>query len=261
MKISCDVVTDLLPLYHDGVCSQSTKKLVTEHLEECESCRVLLSKIDNTTIDKKIKAESQEVIKHQAKALKMRYAQNIGAVIFSSLLILGIITCAIVDLAISGAFTWSLIPSSSIVLAWCSFFPAIRYGSKGITVSLIALSVLIVPYLFVLNSLVDSQILHIAIWMAVVGVVFLWVVFVMFKLLKSRKLVASAISLLLTIPISLVIGFILSRIIDEPIFDVWDVMSFAIIAFVAGLLFHLDHAKRKREHPDCHMTARGLGRR
>ena len=247
MKISCDVVTDLLPLYHDGVCNQSTKKLVAEHLEECESCRVLLDKISNTTIDNKIKAESQEVIRHQAKALKTRYAQNIGAVIFSSLLLLGIITCVIVDLAISGTLTWSLIPVSSIVFAWCSFFPAIKYGIKGITVSLIALSVLVVPYLLVLNSLVGSQILHIAIWMAVVGVVFLWVVFVVFKLLKSRKLLASAISLILAIPISLVINLILSRIINEPMFDVWDAMSFAIIAVVAGLLVYLDYAKRKRE--------------
>jgi predicted anti-sigma-YlaC factor YlaD len=246
MKIPCDVVTDLLPLYHDGVCNQSTKKLVAEHLEECESCRVLLDKISNTTIDNKIKAESKEVIKHQAKALKMRYAKNIGAVIFSSLLLLGIITCVIVDLAISGTLTWSLIPISSIVFTWCSFFPAIKYGAKGITVSLIALSVLIAPYLFVLNRLVGGQILQIAIWMAIVGVVFMWVVFVVFKLLKSRKLLASAISLILTIPVSLVINLILSRIISESIFDVWDAMSFALIAIVAGLLFYLDYAKRKR---------------
>jgi hypothetical protein len=39
MKNNCDVVTDLLPLYVDGVCSEESKKLVEEHLEECEACR------------------------------------------------------------------------------------------------------------------------------------------------------------------------------------------------------------------------------
>lgn len=245
MKISCEVVADLLPLYHDGVCSQSSKKLVAEHLEECESCRVLLGKISNTTIDNKIKTESQEVIKHQARALKMRYTQNIGAVIFSSLLLLGIITCTIVDLALSGTFTWSLIPVSSIVFAWCLFFPAIKSGAKGVTVSLIVLIVLIAPYLLVLDSLLGGQILPIAIRVALVSVIFLWAAFIVFKLLKSRKLVASAVSLALMIPLSLAINLILSRELGEPIFDVWDAMSFAIIAALAGLLFYFDYTKRK----------------
>jgi len=73
MKISCDVLSDLLPLYHDGVCNQSTQKLVQEHLKECESCRVFLSKISDTTIDNKLKAERQNVITHQAKAMRTRY--------------------------------------------------------------------------------------------------------------------------------------------------------------------------------------------
>jgi len=253
MKISCDVVTDLLPLYYDGVCNQSTKKLAEEHLGECESCRVLLNKISNTTIDNKIKAESKEVIKHQAKALKMRYTHNIGAVIFSSFLLLGIITCAIVDLAISGALTWSLIPISSIVFAWCSFFPVIKRGVKGIAISLIALSLLIAPYFLVLssvlvrNNLVDDPIATVAIWMAAVGVVYMWAVFAAFRLLKSRKLLASATSVLIAMPVSLTIDIILSRIINEPIFDVWDAMTCAITIVVAGLLFYLDYAKRKKE--------------
>jgi predicted anti-sigma-YlaC factor YlaD len=38
MKISCEIIRDLLPLYHDGVCSIESKALVEEHLTECESC-------------------------------------------------------------------------------------------------------------------------------------------------------------------------------------------------------------------------------
>lgn len=39
MKIPCTVVKDLLPLYHDNVCSPETAALVEEHLRECESCQ------------------------------------------------------------------------------------------------------------------------------------------------------------------------------------------------------------------------------
>ena len=39
MNWKCDVVTDLAPLYHDGVASKASRKLVKEHLRECPECR------------------------------------------------------------------------------------------------------------------------------------------------------------------------------------------------------------------------------
>lgn len=44
-RISCDVIQDLLPLYHDHVCSADTKALVEEHLAECPKCRETLSQL------------------------------------------------------------------------------------------------------------------------------------------------------------------------------------------------------------------------
>jgi len=250
MNISCDVVTDLLPLYHDGVCNQSTKKLVAGHLHECESCRALLGKISNTTIDNKIKAERQDVIMHQAKALRMRYTQNIGAAIFSILLLLGILTCAIVDVAISGTLSWSLIPISACVLAGLVFIPIIKYGSKGIAVSLIIFSVLVVPFLFILSLVVDSEgfFLSIGIRMAVVLIISLWSIFAIFKIMKARKLIAVAISLLLVIPVSLIINIILSDFVHQPLLDVWDVLTFSIIVILVFILFVIDYSLRKRKH-------------
>lgn len=46
MKLQCSVIEDLLPLYHDGICSGESRSLVDEHLNECEACTALLSKID-----------------------------------------------------------------------------------------------------------------------------------------------------------------------------------------------------------------------
>ncbi len=39
MDISCEVIRDLLPLYHDGVCSEESAKLVETHLQSCPQCR------------------------------------------------------------------------------------------------------------------------------------------------------------------------------------------------------------------------------
>lgn len=39
MKINCEIVQDLLPLYEDGVCSASSRAAVEEHLKTCDNCR------------------------------------------------------------------------------------------------------------------------------------------------------------------------------------------------------------------------------
>ncbi|MGF7145576.1 putative anti-sigma-YlaC factor YlaD [Anaerotaenia torta] len=39
MKISCEIIKDLLPLYLDGVCSNESKAVIEEHLAECDSCK------------------------------------------------------------------------------------------------------------------------------------------------------------------------------------------------------------------------------
>lgn len=43
MKIPCKVIEDLLPLYHDGVCSEESRHLVDEHLTQCKSCKAVLN--------------------------------------------------------------------------------------------------------------------------------------------------------------------------------------------------------------------------
>lgn len=40
-KISCSVIIDMLQLYEEGLCSKESRTLISEHLEECESCRKL----------------------------------------------------------------------------------------------------------------------------------------------------------------------------------------------------------------------------
>lgn len=41
-----DIMFDLLPLYHDGVCSAASRAAVEEHLKTCETCRKALKEMD-----------------------------------------------------------------------------------------------------------------------------------------------------------------------------------------------------------------------
>lgn len=38
-KISCDVIGDLIPLYHDNICSCDSSELVENHIKECSKCK------------------------------------------------------------------------------------------------------------------------------------------------------------------------------------------------------------------------------
>ena len=57
----CSIVKDLLPLYVDGVCSEESHRLITEHLKECKACR---DELDMLSFDFKISsADEKEAVK------------------------------------------------------------------------------------------------------------------------------------------------------------------------------------------------------
>ena len=51
-KISCDVTKDLLASYLDGICSEESKGLVEEHLQECDSCKQFMEQIQKQDLGK-----------------------------------------------------------------------------------------------------------------------------------------------------------------------------------------------------------------
>ena len=192
------------------------------------------------------------VLQYAVKSIKINTASilNISAIVFTIVFLVGILTCIIIDVAISGRLTWSLIPISACVFSWFVFVPTIKYGLKGILTSLIMLSVLIVPFFLILNNLVDSGglLLPIGIRMSILSAGYLWIAFGLFKILRSRKLIATAVSLLLGIFFISFVNIVLSRIIYTALFDVWDVIYFAIVIVLSAILFFIDYTARKKRH-------------
>lgn len=44
--MNCEIIRDLLPLYHDDVCSPESRVAVEDHLEHCQVCKKLLIDMD-----------------------------------------------------------------------------------------------------------------------------------------------------------------------------------------------------------------------
>ena len=93
---------------------------------------------------------------------------------FIAVLAVGIIVCSIVDAAISGSLTWSLYPISSCIFAGCVLIPAVFSGKRGILPSMIMLTILIIPYLFVLDRITgtDGLILRVGAASAVIALAY-----------------------------------------------------------------------------------------
>ena len=73
MKTDCDVIRDLLPLYEDEVCSEKSRDLVREHLEECQACLELLNQLHETEIENELKEEKVSVIEYGTRRFRRRF--------------------------------------------------------------------------------------------------------------------------------------------------------------------------------------------
>ena len=72
MKISCNIIEDLLPLYVDDAVSEDSRQLVEEHLKECVSCRKMLEEIkrENQFGSEQKKLSADERKKAEIRSLK-----------------------------------------------------------------------------------------------------------------------------------------------------------------------------------------------
>ena len=57
MKYDCDVIRDLLPLYADNACSEISRRMVEDHLQECPACRAMTGRLLDTGIENKLLTE------------------------------------------------------------------------------------------------------------------------------------------------------------------------------------------------------------
>ncbi len=128
-KYNCDLVQDLLPLYQDNICSETSKRIVEEHLEDCGSCRQVAERLADTKIDQYLAEEKESVLKVHAKKEK-RNAAKIGG-ITAGVLLIPIIVCLICNLAIGHGLSWFFIVlASMLVVASLTVVPMVVYEKK-----------------------------------------------------------------------------------------------------------------------------------
>lgn len=111
MKYSCDMIRDVIPLYYDDVCSSQTKKIVEEHLQECDSCKMMMKKMDDITYNESLEKEKESVIGHYKKSIKKK-SLTAGFCVLSAFLFI----CLTVNIITSKTVDWFFIVFSSLMV-------------------------------------------------------------------------------------------------------------------------------------------------
>lgn len=84
-KINCDIIRDLLPGYSDKILSESSNKLVKEHLQRCDKCLKEFQEM-NKEIPSEIITNQDEEINYLKKYKRNKVLSIIFAVIIAILI-------------------------------------------------------------------------------------------------------------------------------------------------------------------------------
>lgn len=245
-------LAEMLNITDRAISKWETGKSMPDSSIMLELCEILGITVNELLSGEKIDMESYEKKADENLISLKRKDENsmkknvIISILFSVTLLVGVMVCFICNIAISGSLTWSLIPISSIAFVWVILFPSIILGKKGIIVGLISLSTFIIPYLFLLSNLIKSKdVFSIGAVMAVASIVFLWIIAAVFYCIgRNKKLIALGIVFLLAIPFVFIINALLSQMIAEPIFDVWEMLSVFILLVLAFASFIIDYQRK-----------------
>ena len=255
-KMTQAQLAEKLNITDRAVSKWETGKSMPDSSIMLELCEILGITVNELLSAGEIDMESMESYEKKAEenliALKRKEENSMTknfmiSILFSVTLLTGIMVCLICNIAISGNLTWSLIPVSSIVFAWVITFPGIILGKKGGIVSLISFSVFVIPYLFLLSRLIKvKEIFSIGAAMAVVSIVFLWMIAAVFNRIgRTGKWLAFGIVFLSAIPFMFIINGILSKMTAEPVLDLWDMLAVFILLILAFVSFIFHYAEKK----------------
>ena len=116
MKYDCDVIRDLLPLYADKACSEKSRDMVEEHLEECPDCRNMVSMLLDTEIEESLTTEKDSVIDYGLRQFKRR-AAVVGSAVSGAITLPVLVVLLLVFMA-GRTVSWVAIPMTAcLVLA------------------------------------------------------------------------------------------------------------------------------------------------
>ena len=89
MNLPCEVIRDLLPLYRDGVCGETSRHFVSGHLQNCAACRQELAGLE-AALAQPAPADEAAALKAVARALEKKRRKVMWRSILAAVLIVAL---------------------------------------------------------------------------------------------------------------------------------------------------------------------------
>ena len=115
MKLDCEVVRDLLPLYADEACSAQSRTLVEEHLRDCPACGDMLQRLRKTELESSLQEEKNTVIGYGARRFRRRSA--VAGAVVAGIFMIPILICLLVIIGQGRGLDWFFIVVASLGVA------------------------------------------------------------------------------------------------------------------------------------------------
>ena len=134
--------------------------------------------------------------------------------------LIAIFTCLICDFFTSDSLSWSIIATISIAAAWFLLLPCLTSTNKAIIKTLLILS--IAPFIILASiALVYKKVIVITLGaiISLIGIAFIWLVYVIFRKYHAKPWMALGYSVLLIIPVSIAINYIVQLFADTASYD------------------------------------------
>ncbi len=94
MKLSCEIIQDLLPLYEENLCSAESRAAVEAHLQECPKCREMLQNVEKMELHEEVPvqadAEAQAVAGSFRKVRRRWQASLLAMLLVVPMLVLSV---------------------------------------------------------------------------------------------------------------------------------------------------------------------------
>lgn len=185
MKYECNLIQDLLPLYQDDVCSETSKEIVRGHLKECSRCRDMAGRLQDFEVDKKLTEEKNSVLMaHEKKERRKTYTVGM---ITAGILMIPIIVCLICNLAVGHSLDWFfLVLASLLVFASLTVLPLLVLENRWFW-TILGFSASLLVLLFVCCVYVGGDWFFVASTACILGISVLFAPYIIKKLPLPEK--------------------------------------------------------------------------
>ena len=166
---------------------------------------------------------------------------------FSVACIIAIITCVIVNIAIDKKVTWATYPILSVPFGWLLFTPLL-IKKHGITLSLCSLTIISIPFLFLLEKItpVHGWFIPLGIPSAIVGVPVIWVIYILFRFLKISAWYKTSLTVFLGgVLANVVIGYFIDMHLSAKPISLDTILSAAACLVASVAIFIIGYKKNK----------------